>query len=180
MVVVDVIVMFRYEEVSASVDDPLILPSVKVEPPSRRPSVTGAVTSDVLPQFVYDTRIDPKMRARMVENEMNEQAKLVQDLYQLRASRNTIEMEERKLHDLQVQLLLYMIFVSANNSWHCLWYMLVYLHDIRLKATRKAVELQAFLHCCIMDDKEKLWHTGMHKMIFKFSVFCFVDCSDYK
>ena len=38
----------------------------------------------------------------MIENEMNEQAKLVQDLRQLRASRNTIEMEERKLHDLQV------------------------------------------------------------------------------
>jgi len=99
--------MFRYEDVSASADDALILPSVKVEPPSRRQSVamTG-VSSDVLPQFVYDTRIDPKMRARMIENEMNEQAKLVQDLYQLRASRNTIEMEERKLHDLQVCFML--------------------------------------------------------------------------
>jgi len=96
------LMVFRYEEVSAAVDDPLILPSVKIEPPSRKQSMTAAVGSDVLPQFVYDTRIDPKMRARMIENEMNEQAKLVQDLYQLRASRNTIEMEERKLHDLQV------------------------------------------------------------------------------
>lgn len=85
-------------------DDPLILPSIKVDPPARKPSVTAASASGVLPQFVYDTRIDPKMRARMVENEMNEQAKLVQDLYQLRASRNTIESEERKLHDLQVYL----------------------------------------------------------------------------
>jgi len=121
MVVVDVvIVMFRYEDASAAVDDPLTLPSVKVEPPSRKPSVTGAMTSDVLPQFVYDTRIDPKMRARMIENEMNEQAKLVQDLYQLRASRNTIEMEERKLHDLQVYLLLYMIctFISCDLSFN--------------------------------------------------------------
>jgi len=99
--------MFRYEEVAAAVDDPLTLPSVKIEPPSRKQSVTIAGASDVLPQFVYDTRIDPKMRARMVENEMNEQAKLVQDLYQLRASRNTIEMEERKLHDLQVCSTLY-------------------------------------------------------------------------
>lgn len=97
--------VFRYEEGSTVVDDPLILPSVKVEPPSRKQSVTAAGASDVLPQFVYDTRIDPKMRARMVENEMNEQAKLVQDLHQLRASRNTIEMEERKLHDLQVLLI---------------------------------------------------------------------------
>jgi len=120
-----VIVIFRYEEVSAAVDDPLILPSVKVEPPSRKPSMTGAATSDVLPQFVYDTRIEPKMRARMVENQMNEQAKLVQDLHQLGASRNTIEMEERKLHDLQVCLLLYVMIclltcycTSANNFWH--------------------------------------------------------------
>jgi len=94
--------MSRYEDVSTAVEDPLILPSVKVEPPSRKPSVTAAAISDALPQFVHDTRIDPKMRARMIENEMNEQAKLVQDLHQLRASRNTIEMEERKLHDLQV------------------------------------------------------------------------------
>lgn len=91
------------------VDDTLILPSVKVEPPSRKQSMTAAAASDVLPQFVYDTRIDQKMRARMIENEMNEQAKLVQDLHQLRASRNTIEMEERKLHDLQVQ------FMSCNT-----------------------------------------------------------------
>jgi len=96
------VAMIRYEEGSAAVDDPLIMPSVKIEPPSRKQSVTVAGASDVLPQFVYDTRIDPKMRARMIENEMNEQAKLVQDLHQLRASRNTIEMEERKLHDLQV------------------------------------------------------------------------------
>jgi len=102
-------VMFRYEEVAAvgAVEDLLALPSVKVEPPSRKQSVTMTGQSDVLPQFVYDTRIDPKMRARMIENEMNEQAQLVQDLYQLRASRNTIEMEERKLHDLQVCLTLY-------------------------------------------------------------------------
>lgn len=101
------IMMFRYEEGSAAVDDPLILPSFKVEPPSRKQSVTMGGASDILPQFVYDTRLDPKMRARLVETEMNEQAKLVQDLHQLGASRNTIEMEERKLHDLQVSSMLY-------------------------------------------------------------------------
>ena len=36
-----------------------------------------------LPDFVYDTTLDPKTRARMIENEMNEQAKVVQDLKQL-------------------------------------------------------------------------------------------------
>lgn len=107
MFLYEVVIIFRYEEGSGVVADPLIPPSVKIEPPSRKQSVTAAGASDVLPQFVYDTRIDPKMRARMIENEMNEQAKLVQDLHQLRASRNTIEMEERKLHDLQVQLMLY-------------------------------------------------------------------------
>lgn len=79
--------------------------SADIEPPSRKPSTTAVValsSVDLLPAFVYDTRIDPKTRARLIENEMNEQAKLVQDLQQLGASRNTIETEERKLHELQV------------------------------------------------------------------------------
>ncbi len=36
-----------------------------------------------LPDFVYDTTLDPKTRARLIESEMNEQAKVVQDLKQL-------------------------------------------------------------------------------------------------
>ena len=36
-----------------------------------------------LPDFVYDTTLDARTRARLIENEMNEQAKVVQDLKQL-------------------------------------------------------------------------------------------------
>ena len=33
-----------------------------------------------LPKLLYDTTVDPKQRARLIEKEMNEQAKVVQDL----------------------------------------------------------------------------------------------------
>jgi len=33
-----------------------------------------------LPKFIFDTSIDAKKRARLLEKEMNEQAKIVQDL----------------------------------------------------------------------------------------------------
>ena len=36
-----------------------------------------------LPDFVYDTTLNARTRARLIENEMNEQAKVVQDLKQL-------------------------------------------------------------------------------------------------
>ena len=39
-----------------------------------------SVMLETLPKFVYDTSIDPKHRARLIEKEMNEQAKVVQDL----------------------------------------------------------------------------------------------------
>jgi hypothetical protein len=94
-------VVCRYDESSVGAEERSLPPSVKIEPPSRKPS-SAAVGSDSLPAYVFDSRLDPKTRARMIENEMNEQAKLVQDLHQLRASRNTIETEERKLHELQV------------------------------------------------------------------------------
>lgn len=42
----------------------------------RRPSIL----MDTLPEFVYDTSLDPKLRFRLIEKEMNEQAKIVQDL----------------------------------------------------------------------------------------------------
>ena len=35
---------------------------------------------DSLPSFVYDTTMDPKQRFRLIEKEMNEQARIVQDL----------------------------------------------------------------------------------------------------
>lgn len=42
----------------------------------RRPSQM----MDTLPPYVYDTTMDPKLRFRLIEKEMNEQARVVQDL----------------------------------------------------------------------------------------------------
>ena len=42
----------------------------------RRTSIVG----ENLPKFIFDTSIDAKKRARLLEKEMNEQAKIVQDL----------------------------------------------------------------------------------------------------
>lgn len=76
------------------------VPSIKVELPTRKQSMVV----EELPDFVFDSSLDSKTRARLIEKEMNEQAKLVQDLRQLQASKNTIEEEERKLHELQATL----------------------------------------------------------------------------
>ena len=54
-----------------------------------------------LPPFVYDTSLDAKTRARLIEQEMNEQAKIVQDLKQLGATNATIDIEARKLAELE-------------------------------------------------------------------------------
>ncbi|XP_062586140.1 bridge-like lipid transfer protein family member 1 isoform X2 [Saccostrea cucullata] len=63
----------------------------------RRPSQM----MDTLPAYVYDTTMDPKLRFRLIEKEMNEQARVVQDLNQLGASLQTIEVESRKLEELK-------------------------------------------------------------------------------
>ncbi|ESO10149.1 hypothetical protein HELRODRAFT_190394 [Helobdella robusta] len=75
--------------------------SIKVEQPSRQTSI---FSSEDLPDFVYDLSLDPKTRTRLIEKEMNEQAKVVQDLKSLRASQNTIQEEERKLQGLEAAL----------------------------------------------------------------------------
>lgn len=54
-----------------------------------------------LPDFVYDASLDQKTRARLIEKEMNEQAKVVQDLKQLGASQGTVDMEAKKLAELE-------------------------------------------------------------------------------
>ncbi len=73
------------------------LPTVKVEAPSKKLSALP----EGLPDLVYDSSVDPKTRARLIEKEMNEQAKVVQDLKQLGAKTDTIECEEKKLQELE-------------------------------------------------------------------------------
>ncbi|XP_076446239.1 bridge-like lipid transfer protein family member 1 isoform X6 [Babylonia areolata] len=67
---------------------------------SRRTSLA----EDILPEIVFSHDVDPKERARHIEHQMNEQAKVVQDLKQLGASESTIEAEKRRLEELQNML----------------------------------------------------------------------------
>ncbi|KFB49612.1 AGAP007960-PA-like protein [Anopheles sinensis] len=56
---------------------------------------------DSLPSFLFDTTLDPKKRSLLMENEINEQTKIVNDFRTLGASVKTIENEERRLQELQ-------------------------------------------------------------------------------
>lgn len=56
---------------------------------------------DSLPAFVFDPNIDAKQRSKLIEKEMNEQAKIIHDLRTLGASQGTIEHEMRRLHELE-------------------------------------------------------------------------------
>ncbi|XP_062545321.1 bridge-like lipid transfer protein family member 1 isoform X7 [Armigeres subalbatus] len=65
------------------------------------PGGKGRKSIDSLPQFLFDTTLDPKKRSMMMENEIAEQTKTVNDLRSLGASSKTIENEERRLQGLQ-------------------------------------------------------------------------------
>ncbi|XP_054742981.1 bridge-like lipid transfer protein family member 1 isoform X6 [Anastrepha obliqua] len=56
---------------------------------------------DNLPSFVFDPTIDSKKRSFMMEKEMAEQLKIINDLRTLGASHNTVAHEERRLQELQ-------------------------------------------------------------------------------
>ncbi|KAL3880212.1 hypothetical protein ACJMK2_032469 [Sinanodonta woodiana] len=63
-----------------------------------------STVADCLPGFVYDTSVDPKLRARLIEKEMNEQARLVQELRESCALQSRIDAETRKLEELKAIL----------------------------------------------------------------------------
>lgn len=51
--------------------------------------------------LLLDPALDAKKRSRLIEKEMNEQAKIISDLRFLGASQSTIEQEERRLKELE-------------------------------------------------------------------------------
>ncbi|XP_059164299.1 bridge-like lipid transfer protein family member 1 [Physella acuta] len=63
-----------------------------------------SLASDILPEEIFSDTFDPKERARKIEREMNEQAKIVQELKECGATEATIEIERKKLEDLQMLL----------------------------------------------------------------------------
>ncbi|GFO25616.1 fragile site-associated protein, partial [Plakobranchus ocellatus] len=63
-----------------------------------------SLASDILPEEIFLDTFDPKERVRKIEREMNEQAKIVQELKECGATEGTIEIERKKLEDLQALL----------------------------------------------------------------------------
>ncbi|XP_043271443.1 transmembrane protein KIAA1109 isoform X4 [Venturia canescens] len=60
--------------------------------------------TDSLPAFVFDPSLDAKKRSKLIEKEMNEQAKIINDLRSLGASHGTIEQEMKRLHELETMV----------------------------------------------------------------------------
>ncbi|XP_012270662.1 uncharacterized protein KIAA1109 isoform X2 [Orussus abietinus] len=59
---------------------------------------------DSLPAFIFDPSLDAKKRSKLIEKEMNEQAKIINDLRSLGASHGTIEQEMKRLHELEAMV----------------------------------------------------------------------------
>ena len=66
--------------------------------PARR---QRTVQIDNLPDFVFDTSIDPAQRKKRMTEEMIEQAKIIEDLKKLGATDQTINIELKKLSDME-------------------------------------------------------------------------------
>ncbi|XP_063234537.1 bridge-like lipid transfer protein family member 1 isoform X2 [Bacillus rossius redtenbacheri] len=60
--------------------------------------------TDSLPAFVFDPNLDAKKRSKLIEKEMNEQAKIINDLRSLGASHGTIEQEMKRLQELEAMV----------------------------------------------------------------------------
>ncbi|XP_024891805.1 uncharacterized protein KIAA1109-like isoform X13 [Temnothorax curvispinosus] len=60
--------------------------------------------TDSLPAFIFDPTLDAKKRSQLIEKEMNEQAKIINDLRSLGASHGTIEQEMKRLHELEAMV----------------------------------------------------------------------------
>lgn len=65
---------------------------------------TRASQESILPAFIYDPSLDNKKRSKLIEKEMNEQAKIINDLRSLGASHGTIELELKRLHELEAMV----------------------------------------------------------------------------
>lgn len=68
------------------------------------PDGTRASQESILPAFLFDPSLDNKKRSKLIEKEMNEQAKIINDLRSLGASHGTIELELKRLHELEAMV----------------------------------------------------------------------------
>ncbi|XP_050315619.1 transmembrane protein KIAA1109 isoform X2 [Anthonomus grandis grandis] len=65
---------------------------------------TRTSQESILPAFVFDPTLDNKIRSKLIEKEMNEQAKIITDLRSLGASHGTIELEMKRLQELETMV----------------------------------------------------------------------------
>ncbi|XP_022257396.1 uncharacterized protein KIAA1109-like, partial [Limulus polyphemus] len=72
----------------------------------------GSILTEALPSFLLDPNMDAKKRSRLIEKEMNEQAKIINDLRLLGASQNTIQHEMRRLQELEAA-----VFNDFRRDW---------------------------------------------------------------
>lgn len=103
---------------------------------------------DSLPPFLFDPKLDPKERSRLMENEINEQTKIVNDLRSLGASSNTVAHEERRLEELQA--LCYKYFRRDMIQVRIIFYSLIFLPGIgKISSVAQTVSINRnhpFLH----------------------------------
>ncbi|KAG8228088.1 hypothetical protein J437_LFUL000087, partial [Ladona fulva] len=59
---------------------------------------------NLLQTFARNPSLDARQRSKLIEKEMNEQAKIINDLRSLGASHGTIEQEMRRLHELEAMV----------------------------------------------------------------------------
>uniref|UniRef100_A0A1I8N1J1 Bridge-like lipid transfer protein family member 1 C-terminal domain-containing protein n=1 Tax=Musca domestica TaxID=7370 RepID=A0A1I8N1J1_MUSDO len=86
-----------FEEEETNLDSP----DSEDEDKSQRDTFGRRREFENLPPFVFDPTIDSKKRSFMMEKEMAEQLKIINDLRTLGATQNTIAHEERRLQELQ-------------------------------------------------------------------------------
>uniref|UniRef100_A0AAR5PXF3 Bridge-like lipid transfer protein family member 1 C-terminal domain-containing protein n=1 Tax=Dendroctonus ponderosae TaxID=77166 RepID=A0AAR5PXF3_DENPD len=65
---------------------------------------TRTSQESILPAFMFDPSLDNRMRSKLIEKEMNEQAKIITDLRSLGASHGTIELEMKRLQELETMV----------------------------------------------------------------------------
>lgn len=53
---------------------------------------------------MFDPSLDHRIRSKLIEKEMNEQAKIITDLRSLGASHGTIELEMKRLQELETMV----------------------------------------------------------------------------
>lgn len=147
-------------------EEPVTLESPDSDSYSGKVSQDGGLVKqkkilDSLPSFLFDTSLDMKKRSLLMENEINEQTKVISDLRSLGASINTILHEERKLEELYALCYKYfrrdMIQVFKKIAFHFPFFSNNFLNlnletqtSIRPQAFNNVISKSIKILCCTL------------------------------